>query len=237
MTQSSSIRSLSSPCSSGRRVLLPSLMRESSPRCSVASFSTKTKGDVELSSFLAREIEEEKKSRQGSAPPAVEGFEISTKGSEVVLTRKFNDESIRVELNVNHTVDTDEDPNFQDGQSAEGEMLSKPNFDVIIEKAGQKILLSCTFVQDEAAQHQEDDVDDLFQIVELSMYSDAEAKDSDYAVSGDIMDSKLYDLLMNMLDERGITNEFSEQLVEFCTSYEHGQYVGLLEKLRTFVSK
>lgn len=68
------------------------------------------------------------------------------------------------------------------------------------------------------------------------MYSGEEMEDCDYSVSGDIMDGQLYDLLMNLLEERGVTNEFAEQLVEFSTSYEHGLYIGLLEKLKGFVS-
>lgn len=79
--------------------------------------------------------------------------------------------------------------------------------------------------------------EDLFQIVEFSMHTGEELQDSDYSVSGDIMDGHLYDLLMNLLEERGVTNEFAEQLIDLSTSYEHGLYINLLEKLRDFVSK
>jgi complement component 1 Q subcomponent-binding protein len=46
----------------------------------------------------------------------------------------------------------------------------------------------------------------------------------------------LYDLLMNMLEERGVSNEFVEKLQEFCTSYEHSLYIKFLESLKKFAS-
>lgn len=46
----------------------------------------------------------------------------------------------------------------------------------------------------------------------------------------------LYDLLMNYLEEKGISNEFAEKLVELSTSYEHTAYVSLLEGLSKFTS-
>ena len=47
----------------------------------------------------------------------------------------------------------------------------------------------------------------------------------------------LYDLLMNMLEERGVSNDFAAKLSDFCTEYEHKCYIALLEGLRGFVSK
>ncbi|OQR70564.1 complement component 1 Q subcomponent-binding protein [Tropilaelaps mercedesae] len=157
------------------------------------------------------------------------------KGSEVTLVRKFNDETVTVELNVNHTVDSEDVSPTQPGESEAGEMLSKPNFEVTIEKAGQKIRLSCTFSTDSS--QDQDGYEDLYQIVEFSMFTGEDLLDCDYSVSGDIMDAHLYDLLMNLLEERGITNEFADQLIDFSTSYEHNLYINLLEKLKDFVSK
>ena len=47
----------------------------------------------------------------------------------------------------------------------------------------------------------------------------------------------LYDLLMNYLEEKGISNEFAEKMVELSTSYEHTAYIGLLEGLSKFTAK
>lgn len=47
----------------------------------------------------------------------------------------------------------------------------------------------------------------------------------------------LYDLLMDMLDERGINDEFANQLVDFSSSYEHSKYVEFLKNLKSFAEK
>lgn len=39
---------------------------------------------------------------------------------------------------------------------------------------------------------------------------------------------------MNLLEEKGITNEFAEKIADFSTVYEHSAYVGLLEGLSRF---
>ena len=47
----------------------------------------------------------------------------------------------------------------------------------------------------------------------------------------------LYDLMMDMLDERGINEEFANQLVEFSTAYEHSRYLAFLKDLKSFAEK
>lgn len=39
---------------------------------------------------------------------------------------------------------------------------------------------------------------------------------------------------MNLLEEKGISNEFVEKLSELSTAYEHSKYIGLLEDLSKF---
>lgn len=46
----------------------------------------------------------------------------------------------------------------------------------------------------------------------------------------------LYDLLMNYLEEKGISNEFADKLIDLSTAYEHTAYVSLLEGLSKFTS-
>ena len=58
-----------------------------------------------------------------------------------------------------------------------------------------------------------------------------------YAVAGDILDGYLYDLFMNMLDQRGVNKAFADTLSDYCSSYEQGQYIGMLEGLQDFVKK
>ena len=52
-----------------------------------------------------------------------------------------------------------------------------------------------------------------------------------------ISSQTMYDLLMDMLDERGISNDFVVKLVDFCTSYEHDQYVSFLEKFKAVLKE
>ena len=47
----------------------------------------------------------------------------------------------------------------------------------------------------------------------------------------------LYDMLLNYLDERGIGVKLANELADFSTSYEHQQYIDLLQKLENFLKK
>jgi hypothetical protein len=42
---------------------------------------------------------------------------------------------------------------------------------------------------------------------------------------------------MDMLDERGINEEFANQLIDFSTSYEHSRYLDFLKGLKSFAEK
>jgi complement component 1 Q subcomponent-binding protein len=72
-----------------------------------------------------------------------------------------------------------------------------------------------------------------FQIDELAIHS-GEWNENVYTADCSVLDENLYDLLLNLLDERGIGEQFANELAEFSTSYEHQQYIGLLEKLQKF---
>lgn len=77
--------------------------------------------------------------------------------------------------------------------------------------------------------------DDVFGIEELTIYK-GKLGDNNYACAGDVLDGYLYDLLMNLLEEKGITNEFAYKLSDLSTVYEHSSYVQLLESLSKFTS-
>lgn len=47
----------------------------------------------------------------------------------------------------------------------------------------------------------------------------------------------MYDLFMDMLDERGVGSNFIGQLIGFTTGYEHEQYVNFLERLNDTVNE
>ena len=76
-----------------------------------------------------------------------------------------------------------------------------------------------------------DCISDVFAIDEVTMFEGDNHSDACYAVAGDILDGYLYDLFMNMLAERGIDADFADELSEWCSSHEHGQYIHLLTEL------
>lgn len=129
-------------------------------------------------------------------------------------------------------MDTEEDGEVTPEQEKPefGEMKSKPTFEIDIKKDNKTLSFTCSFLQGEA---QEGEYNDVFGIDELTVY-EGEWSDKVYAVAGDVLDGYLYDLLMNFLEEKGISNEFAEKLSEFSTAYEHSSYISLLESLSKF---
>ena len=41
-------------------------------------------------------------------------------------------------------------------------------------------------------------------------------------------------MLLNTMEERGLTAEFFDKMVEYCTLYEHKQYINFLQDLQGF---
>ena len=72
-----------------------------------------------------------------------------------------------------------------------------------------------------------------FQIDEFAIH-EGDWNEKVYSVDCTVLDGQLYDILLNMLEERGMGENFANELAEFSTSYEHLQYVNLLEKLQEF---
>ncbi|KDR12558.1 complement component 1 Q subcomponent-binding protein, mitochondrial [Zootermopsis nevadensis] len=198
-----------------------------------------TKSEQELVQFLSEEIAAECKAQKiKSIPSKVDDFEVKLNGADVTLTKKTANETVIVNFNVNHTVDTDGDsepelnPNMDRPDFAE--LKSKPTFDVDLQLGDQTLSFTCSFLPSDSVQ-QSDDYNDIFGIDEVTIFN-GEWNDKAYAVAGDVLDGCLYDLLMNLLEERGISNEFVDKLSDFSTAYEHSLYIALLENTKKFVS-
>nr|CAD7400114.1 unnamed protein product [Timema cristinae] len=162
--------------------------------------------EKELVEFLAEEIVNEQKAHKSkNIPSEVDGFKVHFEGSEVTLTKQAVDADADTEAEVNPNMDK---PEF-------GELKSKPNFEVDIKRGSQT--LSFTY--------------DIFGIDEVTLFKN-EWNDKCYAVAGDVLDGYLYDLLMNLLEEKGISNEFVDKLCELSTAYEHSSYIKFLEGLQ-----
>jgi len=205
----------------------------------------------ELSEFLTEEIQLETETQKfsGKLPP-VRGFDIASEGANITLSRAFKDEKIVVKLNVNHSVDADVVASDNDAADDKLDhppvMVSRPAFTVEIARGGKPTLaLHCEFtpaeeddiaVEDTAAQKapakEQVPTADVFEITEAAFLDGSEWKDATYSVSGEVMDGNLYDLLMSLLEERGLGEDFSQDLVKFSTAYEHKQYITFLERLK-----
>lgn len=195
-----------------------------------------TKGEKELVEFLTEEIGNEKKAQKAKKiPTEIDGFAIKLDGSEVTMTKKQGDEEIVVNFNINHTVDADTEPEVNPNMDKPefGEMKSKPTFEVDICRGSKTLGFTCSFTA--GPQDSEEGYNDIFAIDEITLY-EGEWSDKTYAVSGEILDGYMYDLLMTLLEEKGISNEFVEKLSEFSTAYEHCKYIEFLESLQKFSS-
>jgi len=194
--------------------------------------SMSSKADSDLVEFLSEEIASEKSNQK--VPKTIPGFEISKNEAELTFTKKHGNEKIVVTLNVNHTVDSSEP---DDGADEAPEMKSMPNFEVdIVKSDGKTLSFSLSYItpEDHEPGSGEDKFDDVFTIDEVTMFEGDDWTENKYAVAGDILDGHLYDLFMNMLDDRGINKEFADRLSDFCSSYEHGLYINLLQNLQKF---
>nr|BAN20621.1 complement component [Riptortus pedestris] len=206
----------------------------------VAGKTAFTQGEKELAEFLDQEIAAERKLQKiKKIPTEVDGYKVKLDGSEVTLIKVNGDETIEINFNINHTVDTDPvEPDIEPTMDKPelGEMKSRPTFEVEIRRGGKTLGFTCSTVSPSHNQGQQDEsYNDLFMIDEVVMY-DGEWKDSNYSVSGEVLDGTLYDLFMNLLEDKGINNEFVDKVIEISTAYEHDNYVRMLEDIQRFVT-
>lgn len=195
-----------------------------------------TKAEKELVEFLTEEILAERKAQKvKTIPTDLQGFKASLNGAEITLTHKTDTETIKVSFNVNHSVDTDAEPEIHENMEKPeiGELKSKPAFKVDIIRGDTTLSAMCSFVP---PNEQDDAFNDGYGIDELSIYN-GDWNENVYSVSGEVLDSYLYDLILNYLEEKGISNEFVDKLSEYSTAYEHSAYIGLLEGLSKFISQ
>ncbi|XP_045772499.1 complement component 1 Q subcomponent-binding protein, mitochondrial isoform X1 [Maniola jurtina] len=198
------------------------------------SVTPKPLGERELVEFLTEEIVAERKAQKvKTLPTEVNGFAVKADGAEVTLTKQLKDELVTITFNVNHTVDTEDfGEDAQPEKQEFSEMRSKPQFEVDLVRGDTTLGFTCSFLQEPPSTNA-DEYNDIFGIDEVTLYK-GEWSDKVYAVAGDVLDGYLYDLLMNLLEEKGIGNEFVQKLSDFSTAYEHTAYINLLEGISTF---
>jgi len=205
--------------------------------CKCGTCGIHTRGDKELVEFLTEEIAAEKKGRKARTPTNLDGFDIKFNGSEMTLSKKFNEEIVELTMNLNHSVDAEimeDDVNAKSDNPPDSEMKSRPQFEVKLIKGSQTTRFACSYIQDVPQPIGDDNITDVFTVDELAVY-EGTPDEHTYAVSGDILDGYMYDLIMNLLEERGVSNEFVEKLSDVATKKEHELYINLLERLQKFV--
>lgn len=199
-----------------------------------ASNSADRKSEAEITEHLASEIEMEKSSAPG-ALPQLSGWKVLADGSDLTLTKTYKGEEITIKANVSYSVDSANPGAEEDGQGqGPSQMVCRPDFAIEIKKGASILGLNCSYLsEDEAVDEQGEKLEDDFQINEISVY-EGEFEKNNYAITGDVIDGTLYDMLMNILEDRGVDQAFAKALVEYATVYEHSQYVRLLENLKKF---
>ncbi|KAL1140775.1 hypothetical protein AAG570_000705, partial [Ranatra chinensis] len=192
-------------------------------------------GEKELAEFLVDEIAAEKKlQKTKNIPLELDGFSAKLDGSQVIFQKTTPTESIEIIFNINHSVDSEHQNDVEQGV---GEMKSRPTFDVALKRSGKTLSFTCSMVSPTEVQPSESGYSeffsDLFTIDEVSLY-EGDWKDNKYAVSGEVLDGTLYDLFMNLLEDKGISNDFVEKISDFSTAYEHSCYINFLEEVKKF---
>ncbi|XP_065215875.1 complement component 1 Q subcomponent-binding protein, mitochondrial-like [Planococcus citri] len=211
-------------------------------KCNTSPKLYSTKSENELAEFLEQEISAEQKLQKNKTIPSkIDDFDVKLNGSEVTLVKSIPGETITIRFNINDSVDAYDPNEGIDGDEADenrvASISSKPEFSIAIKRGDTTLEFICNYSADEVGPDDDEEMGgDVFVIEEVSSYK-GEAKETNYRVSGGILDGYLYDLLMNYLDEKGITNEFVMNVSQLSTAYEHSSYISLLRDLKSFTSK
>jgi len=188
---------------------------------------------------LDREINDEKQFYQKTELPKITGFDANLEGARVTLTKTYGDEKITVEFNVNDSLgrldqggDEDFETEKQPEKAQSEQFKSRPPFTVTIARGNKNLSFNCEFLDNSPDDVEGEDVDD-FDITNFSIF-EKEMNETVYVADCQFIDSGLYDSLMDILDERGVGQEFAKQLANLSSVYESRQYIDLLEKLKSF---
>lgn len=200
---------------------------------------------VSLSQVLETEIQEESAELSKSlSSDQFPGFSVETDGSDVKLTRQLGHSTVVVRFNVSSSLtewksddvaQTSDPQEQQEGYNYS--LLSMPEFQVQVIRNGQTLEINCYFEEmdqdDESGEAMQ--TDPVFHIDEIVMYN-GEPRDTEFSVSTEYFRDEMLDGLLQYLAELGVDDEFAKNLVTFSTNYEKKQYIGLMKRLKDFVS-
>ncbi|XP_063396716.1 complement component 1 Q subcomponent-binding protein, mitochondrial-like [Mytilus trossulus] len=223
------------------------LQRKATKHCSNCSCGVHSKaeveqGDLEFSKFLDEEIRQEKE-RTVPLVNTVKDWDVQKDDAEVTLSKSIGNEQIRLHFNINNMVDVS--PPESKGEYEEGNqnnnadmVMAKPLFTVeIVKSSGKTLSMDCSYPEYEVEYEQEDN-DDAFCITSVSMTGpQGEGEDNSYSVVAETMDETMYEMLMDMLHDRGIDDKFIGDLADYSTGYEQSKYIELLVDLKSFLDE
>lgn len=195
--------------------------------------------------ILEREIQDESAElSQHLSTDQFPGFSVETEDADVKLTKQIAGATVTVRFTVSSSLSEWTGP--QDGstqgsndeENINSRLVSMPEFQVQITKNSNTLEMSCYFEENEVDEGTGElqGGEPSFGIDELVLYS-GEAKETEFAVSAEYFQEDLQIALLNYLAKYGIDEVFAKNLVDFATSYEKKQYIGLLQRLKNFVSK
>lgn len=195
--------------------------------------------DKEMAKSLQREIDDEMESFS-KEKSYFDGWEMTKSGADVKITKAFPSDTISVMFNVNNSLAD----NYDDIEKDEYDgppMSSRPPFIVEIAKpSGMKMAIECECFSNKEPmdqiddEMQDDEINAGYEISSVQVYRD-ERLPTNYVCQA--LDRPLHDILMDILMERGIDNEFVDELVDFCTNYEQQLYIDFLVKMKSHLTE
>ncbi|XP_030567251.1 conserved regulator of innate immunity protein 3-like [Drosophila novamexicana] len=188
-----------------------------------------------LVEFVTGEILEERRVQLQLEPPyMIDDFTGHFSGSKVELIRESPDERINIFFNVSKSV-----PRRNDETGDLTPVRSVPKFEVLIRRNDLLLSIFCVFkpcafddVEPESLDQQPQE-NDIFEIQDLSLYNHG-WNDSCFTIDASLIDDNLQTMILEMLEEKGITHEFARKLSDMATAREHALYIEFLENLSKF---
>lgn len=107
---------------------------------------TASPAEKNLIEHLTEEILLERKSQKSKTlPTELDGFDVNLNAAKVTLTKKIDDETVKITFSVSHTINTDE-PEIESNTNSEiGELRSQPDFTVDIIRGNTTLQLNCSY--------------------------------------------------------------------------------------------
>ncbi|EDW00317.1 complement component 1 Q subcomponent-binding protein, mitochondrial [Drosophila grimshawi] len=192
-----------------------------------------------LVEFVTGEIVEERRVQlHMESPCIIDDFTGYFTGSKVELIKESPGERINIFFNVSKSV-----PRRNDETGELAPVRSVPKFEVLIKRNDLLLSIFCVFKPSAFenldmdleldALDQQAQENYVYEIQDLSLYNKG-WNDSCFTIDASLIDDNLQILILEMLEEKGITHEFARKLSDMATAREHALYIEFLENLSKF---